>query len=142
MSTPSQPLRYVLLWHDCPDDYRDGPHWDLMLQREGVQEEHSLATWSLLKLPAAWSGVLTESATGSFSSEPIEATKLTDHRAAYLEYEGPVSRGRGEVKRLAAGGLQWRFFEASRVEAELQGTLAGRIQLEFLCEDSWRLTAS
>ncbi|MEN0110574.1 MAG: hypothetical protein AAF805_07595, partial [Planctomycetota bacterium] len=46
--------RFVLLRHDCPADYRDGPHWDLMLERPGVEREHRLATWSLLKLPRAW----------------------------------------------------------------------------------------
>ena len=34
-------LRWVLLWHECPPGYRDGSHWDLMLEREGVADERS-----------------------------------------------------------------------------------------------------
>lgn len=33
----------------------------------------------------------------------FEATRLADHRAAYLAYEGPVSGGRGVVRRVASG---------------------------------------
>lgn len=72
--------RFVLLEHDHPE-----LHWDFMLEHEGV-----LKTWRLARLP-------------SRAGETIAATQLGDHRAAYLDYEGPVSGGRGEVKRCAAG---------------------------------------
>ncbi len=33
----------------------------------------------------------------------IEAERLADHRPVYLEYEGPISGGRGSVRRLERG---------------------------------------
>lgn len=74
-------LRYVILRHDGIAD----PHFDLMFETSA----DSLLT------------------TCRVSTWPMEAnaaiTRLTDHRRAYLEYEGPVSGGRGQVKRVAAG---------------------------------------
>jgi len=71
--------RFVILEHTW-----NGVHWDLMLE-----QGQALRTWAL--------------------SEPIEpgrrllANALPDHRLAYLEYEGEVSRGRGSVKRWDQG---------------------------------------
>lgn len=67
--------RYVILTHDHPF-----PHWDLMLEDGGV-----LRTWRLLAEPAA--------------GQVVRAEQLADHRLAYLDYEGPVSGGRGSVAR-------------------------------------------
>lgn len=36
----------------------------------------------------------------------FRAQRLADHRAAYLDYEGPVSGNRGDVERVAAGRAQ------------------------------------
>jgi hypothetical protein len=63
-----------------------------MLEREGV-----LLTWSLPALPAAWGG----EAVVAF--EQIDATRLADHRLAYLDYEGPISDERGSVTRVDGG---------------------------------------
>lgn len=65
--------RYVILTHDHPF-----LHWDLMLEDAGV-----LRTWRLLEEPAA--------------GRTVRAERLADHRLAYLDYEGPVSGGRGNV---------------------------------------------
>jgi hypothetical protein len=64
---------FVILEHN----YR-GVHWDFMLQCGTV-----LRTWALAAEP-----------------EPgcrVKARALPDHRLAYLDYEGPVSGGRGDV---------------------------------------------
>ncbi len=115
-------MRYVLLRHTCPPDYRDGPHWDLMLERDGA-----LATWSLLELPA--SGV------------SVPATRLADHRIAYLDYEGAVSNNRGEVTRIARGELAWDACSADKVCVRLlSGELAGEIALKLEQDDRWLLT--
>lgn len=75
--------RFVILHHRLSD----GEHWDLMIERGDV-----LVTWQLATDP-----------TKSPLGEPIPATHIQDHRKAYLEYEGPVSRNRGEVRRVEAG---------------------------------------
>lgn len=71
--------RFVLLEHDHPT-----LHWDLMLE-----EADGLRTW---RLPSS-----------RFDAADMEAEPLAKHRKAYLEYEGPVSGGRGTVKRMDAG---------------------------------------
>ncbi|QDU38141.1 ATP-dependent DNA ligase [Maioricimonas rarisocia] len=71
--------RFVILTHDHPF-----LHWDLMLEADGA-----LRTWRLLDEPQP--------------DVPLRAEALPDHRIAYLDYEGPVSRGRGQVTRWDAG---------------------------------------
>ena len=83
--------RFVLLFHECPPSLGKPSHWDLMLEREGV-----LLTWNLPALPAAWGG----EAAGFVE---IAATRIADHRLAYLDYEGPISGDRGAVTRIDRG---------------------------------------
>lgn len=35
--------------------------------------------------------------------QPAILTRLEDHRRDYLEYEGPISNNRGQVKRVSSG---------------------------------------
>ena len=79
----SVPRRFVILHHTIGES----EHWDLM-----VEQEETLATWRLAANPLA----------GRF---PIAAERIGDHRKAYLEYEGPLSGDRGEVRRVDAGYL-------------------------------------
>lgn len=72
--------RFVVLEHVLPSGPRAGRHFDLMLEAAGV-----LWTWELREAPEI----------GSSQS----ATRLADHRLHYLDYEGPVSGDRGEVRR-------------------------------------------
>ena len=41
---------------------------------------------------------------------PIAARRIGDHRKAYLDYEGPVSGGRGDVTRVDRGTVEIREF--------------------------------
>jgi hypothetical protein len=75
--------RFVVLHHDWPT-----PHFDLMLEVGGV-----LKTWRLAVEP--------------INDEPINAVLIADHRLDYLDYEGPVSGNRGNVKRWDGGELEW-----------------------------------
>jgi hypothetical protein len=68
--------RFVILEHDHPT-----LHWDLMLQAG-----ETLRTWRLARAPV-------------HPGEAIQATAIGDHRPVYLDYEGPVSGGRGKVFR-------------------------------------------
>lgn len=83
--------RFVLLEHRW-----DGVHWDLMLERGGA-----LRTWAL-DAPVA-------------PHLDIPARSLPDHRLAYLDYEGPVSRDRGSVRRIADGAYEILAWDEDRV---------------------------
>lgn len=93
-------LPFVILHHDWPAD-----HWDFMVDLDGISDQ--VATWSLEQKPGAI---------------PIRgrAEKLADHRRDYLNYEGPVSGGRGSVHRLIFGDCI--FLEhGAEIEFELRG---------------------
>ncbi len=97
-----------------------GEHWDLMLERDGV-----LMTWQLLTEPQG------------AESLPIRARRIGDHRLAYLTYEGPLSGGRGHVRRIDAGTVGFQEVAPDRLTAckqtlsvTLDGSrLAGRFVL-------------
>lgn len=89
--------RFVILEHDHPS-----LHWDLLLEVDGAA-----ATWRLLARPEP--------------GRPIPAERLPDHRLLYLDYEGPVSGNRGQVKRVHSG--TWSGSIAERAfEIELNKT--------------------
>ena len=93
-----------------------GPeHFDMMLEHEGV-----LATWQFLASPLDIG-----------QSGQLPATRIEDHRMAYLDYQGPISKGRGEVAMLERGTYLPLSVEAGRWELELQGRhLRGRFELD------------
>src|SRR5438105_1964279 len=98
--------RFVLLAHDHPF-----VHWDLMLEAGSA-----LRTWRLHALPRVGIAVVAES--------------LGEHRLAYLDYEGPVSGGRGTVKRVDSGDFEWVVNELDCVELRITGNqLRGRLRL-------------
>lgn len=113
--------RYVLLWHDCPASYRDGPHWDLMFERGAA-----LATWSALEFPFGGGEAITQ--------------RLADHRLAYLALEGDIGAGRGTVTRHAAGEYEGDLdAPGACVLRLLNGELRGELTLTALESDRWGL---
>jgi hypothetical protein len=99
--------RYVILAHDWPE-----PHWDFLLEAGGV-----LRAWRLLGEPR--------------SGATVPAEPNFDHRLLYLDYEGPVSGGRGNVTRWDAGTFEWFEDGQERVVVGLKGgRLCGRTELE------------
>ncbi len=80
--------RCVLLRHDLPEG---SWHYDWMLQIPGCEGAGRLMTFRVrVRVDSdAWL--------------EFEGVALGDHRAEYLEYEGPVSGGRGVVRRVARG---------------------------------------
>jgi hypothetical protein len=73
--------RYVVLHHtEIPD-----PHFDVMVQ---TVPSGPLRTWRSPTWPI---------------TEPTAVTPLADHRGVYLSYEGPLSGGRGAVRRVESG---------------------------------------
>lgn len=77
---------FVLLRHESSG----AAHWDLMLDVGATLE-----TWQLLDDPTTPGG--------GDPPRTIRARRLADHRRAYLDYQGPVSGGRGSVSRLDRG---------------------------------------
>jgi len=95
-------LRYVILYHACPPDYGRASHWDLMLEKEG-----HLRTWALSAEPGR--------------DRVVEAQGLPPHRLSYLDYEGPLSGGRGSVSCWDHGLYRIRSETAAQLVLELQG---------------------
>ena len=88
-------LRYVVLRHEGIAD----PHFDLMFE---TAPGSALKSWR----SPAWPIV-----------ELTPLVELGDHRREYLEYEGPISNNRGNVRCTCRGSLsiistseaQWRI---------------------------------
>jgi hypothetical protein len=95
--------RFVILLHETPPDSDRATHWDLMLEVGDV-----LRTWAIGEEPRM----------GRF----IDAEGLADHRLAYLDYEGPVSRDRGTVSRWDSGHYSVEQETATQMELRLHGT--------------------
>ncbi len=110
----SERCRFVVLAHDHPV-----LHWDLMLDRGDT-----LRTWRLEQEPQA--GV------------DVVAVAIADHRRAYLDYEGPVSGGRGSVVRWDAGTFSELEESAERVAARFQGDrIRGTVSWMRGGEEDW-----
>ncbi len=119
------PTQYVILHHKMDG----GEHWDLMLERGEV-----LLTWQLLREPVApvssRCDSQAENPSHTRSHLPIPARRIGDHRKAYLDYEGPISGGRGHVRRVDAGTVEFEQLTASRCVVDLHGDrLRGRYSL-------------
>jgi hypothetical protein len=90
-------VRYVILHHH---DIA-APHYDLLFEQE---EQPALTTFRSPAWPI---------------SEPTRVEKLADHRRAYLDYEGPVSGGRGRVTRIESGQCQVFPYVRNQYSAKL-----------------------
>lgn len=99
--------RFVLLHHDAPR----GAHWDLMLEDGPI-----LATWALPEMPRP--------------GMELDAERLFDHRPLFLDYEGPLSAGRGSVTRVAGGEYDTLLRTGNRWVVRLNSTLLeGELEL-------------
>lgn len=106
--------RFVILEHDHPF-----AHLDFM-----IESGDTLRTWRLLTPPAP--------------GETIAAEALGDHRKAYLEYEGPVSGGRGAVCRWDAGTFAAERESADELRLRLSGVrINGTVELRRVEGDAW-----
>jgi hypothetical protein len=86
----------------------------------------ALATWALAQPPGA--------------AERIPARALSNHRLAYLDYEGPISDGRGAVTRWSEGTYQIESQSEASLVVLLSGKhLTGRATLQRMGEaaDEW-----
>jgi hypothetical protein len=59
------------------------------------------------------------------------AEMLADHRVEYLDYEGPVSGGRGEVSQWDSGRCDLLVSDEDRIVLQVAGMkLQGRVELQ------------
>lgn len=113
--------RFVVLRHvvrEAAAGEAEEAHVDLMVE-EGA-EGGALVTFQLDAPP------------------PARGRRSFDHRARYLDYEGPISGGRGRVERLDAGRVEDVEGDprAARWRARFQGArLAGLHELRDLGPD-------
>jgi DNA polymerase ligase (LigD)-like protein len=99
--------RFAILEHDWPSR-----HWDFFLEAGSVAR-----AWRLLEEPRL--------------ATAVPAEPNGDHRLLYLDYEGPVSGGRGSVTRWDVGMFDWIADEPARVVIELHGQrLTCRVVIE------------
>ena len=103
--------RFVILRHEPGEAGPRALHWDLMLEFSD-----SLRTWALESEP--------------HPGDEVVADELPRHRLDYLEYEGPVSQGRGAVSRIDRGTFDVLEDTTERLAVEVHGErLQGRLQL-------------
>ena len=81
--TPS--LRYAVLHHTGVES----PHFDLLFE-------------------TAAGSLLTTYRSDRWPPTTVLGDRLADHRRIYLEYEGPISGNRGQVRRVAGGWCSLR----------------------------------
>lgn len=108
--------RFVILEHDHPHR-----HWDLMLEAGEL-----LRSWRLESPPC--------------SDKSVRAEAIGDHRRIYLDYEGPVSGGRGQVRRWDGGTFLWLQDELDRIEVRVDGKRCrGNVRMVRDDTGDWRL---
>ena len=105
--------RFAVLTHDWPT-----PHWDLFLEAGPA-----LRAWRLLAEPGA--------------GRAVPAEPIGDHRMLYLDYEGPVSGGRGTVARWDAGTFDGELRDDGWA-VRLSGTRLTGPATMALTPDGWR----
>jgi hypothetical protein len=93
---------YVILEHDHP--YL---HWDFMLEAGEV-----LRAWRLAEPPEP--------------GKTVAARLIGDHRLMYLDYEGPVSGNRGQVRRWDSGNYEGETPSTEKADGSIAFVLHGR----------------
>ena len=99
-------FRFAILRHQLPADSVRSSHWDLLLEKPNGLDE-ALLTFAATTPPEEWGNATV-------------VQQLPDHRAVYLDYDGPVSGNRGIVCRVVNGTLQWKEFSTKRLIATVQ----------------------
>ena len=119
----SERKRYVIQEHRPPVG---GLHWDLMLEWDGV-----LRTWRMDRGP------------GELPDRVAHAVRIFDHELRFLEYEGPVNKGKGSVRIADRGDFEVCGESGESLVLEFDGAvLMGRFDLRALGEDEFLLDKS
>lgn len=113
---------FVVLHHFFPNPDSVAEHRDLMIRDPHVAAgTHPLATWRIPDWPPP---------------ESQSALRIVNHRDHYLDYEGPLGQGRGEVRRDCRGVCQWlncdpRTWHVRLIPDEAPGFL----EIRLTCQD-------
>jgi bifunctional non-homologous end joining protein LigD len=114
--------KFVIQEHSSGSDV----HWDFMLQIGG-----SLQTYRLDKAPQ------------ELIRNPAVAVKIFDHPLKFLTYQGPVNRGRGNVRIVETGTYEILHQAHDRTELDLNGKiLKGKFTLSHVEGDNWQFAKS
>jgi len=121
----------VLLKHTTPDGQS---HFDWLLEQPNDPGEHRMIAFRCAQDPlpicppdtgkSAWSG-----------------ERLPDHRAHYIRYQGPISDGRGNVRRVWSHPCRLTHIDDDRIEGAVftpAKTLVFALQREH--GGAWKLT--
>lgn len=107
-------MRFVIQKHS---KVGEKTHWDLMLE-----EAESLLTWRITALP-------------DDSNKTINGIKIFDHDKKFLNYEGPVNKGLGQVKIEDSGEYEILKKQESCWTVKLVGKkIPGVFELNFTVE--------
>lgn len=108
--------RFAILSHDHPF-----VHWDVLFE-DGA----SCLTWRLLSSP-------------ELDQTVWPAERIADHRLLYLDYEGPVSGGRGVVSQWDKGDFEWKSRSDHRFVCALDGQKwQGTFQFVLTDTSTWK----
>lgn len=98
-------------------------HWDLLVE---VPRQELLATWRLSENPIGD----TQVSPVDDRCHKISAERIRDHPRHFLEYEGPLRRAPGRVRRLDRGPAVVECLEGPELTVRLEGTsLRGRFEI-------------
>jgi hypothetical protein len=100
-------------------------HWDLMLERGSI-----LQTYRLDKAP------------NEALHLAVNAIKIFDHPLKFLTYQGPVNKGRGDVRITESGTYKIVHQAHNQIELDLSGKiLKGKFTLTHIEGDNWQFGA-
>jgi hypothetical protein len=99
-------------------------HYDLMIETDPAGP---LATWQFAENPLPPDALAGR-----------QGRRIADHRRIYLDYQGPVSRGRGQVRRLDGGEVRILVAGEDRLDVRFSGErLWGPWSLRRRVGDLW-----
>jgi hypothetical protein len=114
--------KFVIQQHSTRPDV----HWDFMLETAD-----SLQTYRLDKAPH------------QLIQSPANAVKIFDHPLKFLTYQGPVNKGRGNVRITESGTYKIVHQTHNLIELDLNGKiLKGKFTLTHIEGDNWQFGKS
>lgn len=121
-----QQLPTVLLRHVT----RRGLHHDWLMAEPHTWHVPSAGLWAARVLPSHrhWA---------DWGTWPLQ--RIANHRRTYLTYEGPLTRGRGYVSRVAEGYVVPLLWTSDRIVIDLaMQHCRGRVELHWRDTDRWQ----